>query len=100
MNEDALKYLRDDFNELRLKVERNEQRLFYVDENSKGSLTTREERAATTSAMRTNIKEIFSRLAALENADKELNARFFQVWMGVGFVCLGIIVDFIITLRT
>jgi len=100
MNEDALKYLRDDFNELRLKVERNEQRLFYVDENSKGSLTTREERAATTSAIRTNIKEIFSRLAALENADRELNARFFQVWMGVGFVCLGIIVDFIITLRT
>lgn len=99
MNDDVLRYLRDDLNALRIKVERNEQTLGYLDENSKGSLITREERAASFSAVKTNIKELFQRVSNLELADRELTSRFFQVWMGVGFVGLGIIIDFILTLK-
>lgn len=97
MTESVLAYFRQELNELRIKVERNEQKLFFLDENSKGSLSTREERAATTASIKGDIKNLEDEIVKLQRAKEKLDDRFFQVWVGIGFVGLGVIIDFLIS---
>jgi hypothetical protein len=84
-----------ELNDLRIKVERLTEKVGYLEDASKGSISTREERAGTTATIKSNIKTLFIRVSALETADKDLNNRFFQVWVGILFVFIGVIVDYL-----
>lgn len=95
MDDQALKYIRDDLNKLQARVERNETKLDYVEDASKGSLSTKEARAETLAFIKADIKNIYDELQQIQKAREKLDDRFFQIWSGIGFVALGVVVTFI-----
>lgn len=95
MDDQALKYIRDDLNKLQARVERNETKLGYVEDASKGSLSTKEARAETLAFIKADIKNIYDELQQIQKAREKLDDRFFQVWVGVGFAFLGVIINFL-----
>jgi hypothetical protein len=82
-----------ELNELRLQIERLTHKVGYLEDATKGSISTREERAGNTALIKANIKELFLRVSNLETADKELGKRFFQVWVGVGIALFGVLLE-------
>ena len=90
MDEQALKYFRDELNQLRTRVERNETKLGYVEDASKGSLSTREARAETFAFIKADIRNLFEEVGKLQTAKEKLDDRFFHVWCGVGLTIFGI----------
>lgn len=94
-NQDNLKSLISTLNELRINFGQFSVRLGTVEELLKGSVDKRELRAENQGAMREEIRTIKQRLTNLESADKHLNDRFFQVWIGIVFSLLGALINFL-----
>ncbi len=84
-----------ELNDLRVKVERLIEKVSYLEDVAKGSMSTREERAGTTATFRSQLESLARRVGGLEKADHDLNNRFSQVWIGILFLFLGVIVDYL-----
>lgn len=83
-----------ELDDLRGKIERLIEKVGYLEDVAKGSMSTREERAGTTATFRVQLDSLGRRVTNLEKADNDLNNRFFQVWIGLGFLLLGVLVDY------
>ena len=77
------------------KIERLETQMGGVQDWLRSSMNAREERAESKARLEQVVQNISVRVGGLEAADKALGDRIFQVWIGVGFAFLGIILELI-----
>lgn len=94
-NPDPLIYFRQELNELRTRVERNETKLGYVEDASKGSLSSKEARAETLAFIKSDIRNIFEELEKLQKSKEKLDDRFFNLWVSIFLLAAGVVVDFL-----
>lgn len=92
---DSLKQLLNSLNNMEIKLAQYSQRLVQAEDWLRMSLNTRDDRVATTATLVSRLDEMKRRIEGLESNDKNLDNRFFQVWIGLFFALVGFILNFV-----
>lgn len=72
-----------------------DRRIATIEELQKGSVNSREGRVRTEVQLDAAVKDITRRVEKLEQADKDLSNRFFQIWSAIFLAFVGILIDFL-----